>query len=272
MKREPRGIRGPRVRSDRAAGCPQHFPGRCAHVRRGELRVRGCCAGGLGGPALGTGDTRGFHAEISAPMLGVAATLFGLLLAFVIIVGYRNFLDADASVSSEADALGSIVRDSAAFPPLGGANVRLAVGTYVRAVVYDEWPRMHDSGKDSPVAVRGLDGISAALRTVNPTSRGETAFYDGAVSQLNASVTARADRLEKAAGGLPRGPRRADPLQQLRDRRLRRVRRISELLVSRARAGRDRHVVAVSLVVLLDLAYPFSGILSISSAHFKTGA
>ena len=30
-------------------------------------------------------------------------------------------------------------------------------------------------------------------------------------------------------------------------------------------------VVVVSLVVLLDLAYPFSGILSISSAHFKTG-
>jgi Protein of unknown function (DUF4239) len=139
----------------------------------------------------------GFHAEISAPMLGVAATLFGLLLAFVIIIGYQNFLDADASVSSEADALASIVRDSAAFPAPGGANVRLAVGTYVRAVVNDEWRTMHDSGKDSPLATRGLDGISAALRTVNPTSRGETAFYDDAVAQLNASVTARADRSRK---------------------------------------------------------------------------
>jgi hypothetical protein len=33
----------------------------------------------------------GFHAEISAPMLGVAATLFGLMLAFVIIIGIRTF-------------------------------------------------------------------------------------------------------------------------------------------------------------------------------------
>jgi hypothetical protein len=174
-------------------------------------------------------------------------------------------------VSSEADALGSIVRDSAAFPAPGGANVRLAVGTYARAVVYDEWPRMHDSGTDSPLAVRGLDGISAALRTVNPTSRGEAAFYDDAVSQLNASVTARADRLEKAAGGLPRD------LVEL-------ILFSSFVIVAYAvfvgspnfwfhvlGPAAIATVVAVSLVVLLDLAYPFSGILSISSDHFKTG-
>lgn len=123
-------------------------------------------------------ETReGFHAEISAPMLGVAATLFGLLLAFVIIIGYQNLLDADDSVSREAGALSSIVRDSAAFPAPGGANVRLAVGTYVRAVVNDEWPQMHRSGTASPVAAQGLDDISAAIRAFKPASSAETAFY-----------------------------------------------------------------------------------------------
>jgi hypothetical protein len=104
-------------------------------------------------------------------------------------------------VSREADALASIVRDSAAFPAPAAARVRLAVGSYVRAVVNDEWPKMHDSGTGSAIAGRGLDGISAALRSVKPTSPGETAFYDDAVSQVNGSITARADRLEKATGG-----------------------------------------------------------------------
>lgn len=117
-------------------------------------------------------ETReGFHAEISAPMLWVAATLFGLLLAFVIVIGYQNFLDADASVSTEADALSSIVRDSAAFPAPGGANVRAAVGTYVRAVVNDEWPKMHDSGTSSAAAGRALDGISAAMTASRSSHR-----------------------------------------------------------------------------------------------------
>ena len=46
----------------------------------------------------------------------VVAALFGLLLAFVIIIAYENFLEASADVSREADPLASIVRDSVAFP------------------------------------------------------------------------------------------------------------------------------------------------------------
>ncbi len=49
----------------------------------------------------------GFHAEISAPMLGVVAALFGLLLAFVIITAYQNFIEAGADVDREADSLAS---------------------------------------------------------------------------------------------------------------------------------------------------------------------
>ena len=59
-------------------------------------------------------ETReGFHAEISAPMLGVVAALFGLLFAFVVIIAYENFLEANDDVSREADSLAAIVRDSA---------------------------------------------------------------------------------------------------------------------------------------------------------------
>jgi Protein of unknown function (DUF4239) len=177
--------------------------------------------------------SEGFHAEISAPMVGVVAALFGLLLAFVIVIAYQNFLDADDNVSREADSLSSIVRDSAAFPDPGGENVRLAVGTYVRAVVNEEWPQMHD-GNDSALARTGLEGIFAAFRTVEPRSRQATAFYDDAVRQLNAALAARRDRLQTAGGGLPRDI----ALLILFNGRLRRARRISTLRVSRARASR----------------------------------
>jgi hypothetical protein len=136
----------------------------------------------------------GFHAEISAPMLGVVAALFGLILAFVIIIAYQNFLDADANVSREADALSSVVRDSAAFPEPGGANVRLAVGNYVRTVVDKEWPEMH-KGNDSSLARGSLSNIFAAFRTVKPTSHVETAFYDDSVRQLNDALDARRNRI-----------------------------------------------------------------------------
>src|SRR4051812_15881071 len=61
-------------------------------------------------------ETRdGFHAEISAPMLGVVAALFGVMLAFVNIVAYENFLETKADVGREADALAALMRDGAAY-------------------------------------------------------------------------------------------------------------------------------------------------------------
>ena len=145
----------------------------------------------------------GFHAEISAPMLGVVAALFGLILAFVIIIAYQNFIEANANVSEEADALASIVRDSAAFPQPGRANVRAAVGNYARAVVNNEWPQMRD-GHDSELAKGSLDQIFAAFRTVKPNSTMSDGFYDDAVRKLDTALDARRDRIETATGGLSR--------------------------------------------------------------------
>jgi hypothetical protein len=213
----------------------------------------------------------GFHAEISAPMVGVVAALFGLLLAFVIVIAYQNFLDADANVSREADSLSSIVRDSAAFPDPGGENVRRAVGTYARAVVNDEWPQMHD-GHDSALARTGLEGIFAAFRTVQPRSPQATAFYDDAVRQLNAALAARRDRLQTAGGGLPRDIALLILFSTV-------VTVGYAVFVGSPQFGFHvlgpaaiAAVVAVSLVVLLDLSYPFSGDVAIAPDDFKTGA
>jgi hypothetical protein len=214
----------------------------------------------------------GYHAEVSAPMLGAVAALFGLLLAFVIVIAYQNFLDADANVSRESDAFASIVRDSEAFPEPGGSNVRGAVGAHVRAVVNDEWTKMHGGNGRSLAAQSGLGDIFAAFRTVRPQSVSATAFYDDSVRQLNAAVAARRDRLQSAGGGLPR-----DIVLLLLFSAI--------VIVGYAVLVGSPHfwfhalgpaaiamVVAVSLVVLLDLSYPFSGDVAIAPDAFKAGA
>ena len=212
----------------------------------------------------------GFHAEISAPMLGAVAALFGLLLAFVIVIAYQNFLDADANARQEADALASIVRDSAAFPEPGGSNVRRAVGTYVRSVVTDEWPRMRD-GHDSAVAGAGVDGIYAAFRTVEPTSAAQIALYDDAVRQLNDALDARRNRIHAAIGGLP-----ADIIALILFSGL--VMVAYAVLVGSPNfwfhllgPAAIAAVIAVSLIVLVDLSHPFSGDFAISPDSFQTG-
>ena len=48
-------------------------------------------------------------------MMGVVASLFGLLLAFVVVIEFQTFSSAGDNVQTEADDLGAIVRDSYAF-------------------------------------------------------------------------------------------------------------------------------------------------------------
>ena len=204
-------------------------------------------------------------------MLGVVAALFGLLLAFIVVIAYQNYGDTQSNVSNEADALAAIVRESAAFPPPDRARIRTAVGVYVRAVVEDEWPRMHE-GKDSARAAEAVNGMYRAVQRVNPGSSRAVAFYDDSVQQLSSALVARRNRLDEAGGGLPWVIGVLLIVGSIV------IVGYTVLVGSRSfwfhgiGAGAVALVLALALVVLLDLTYPFSGDLSVSSAPSRTGA
>ena len=124
-------------------------------------------------------------------MLGVVAGLFGLLLAFIVVIAYQNYGDTQSNVSNEADALAAIVRDSDAFQPPDRDRVRTAVGAYVRAVVNDEWPRMHE-GKNSARASAAVDGVYTAILGVDPRSPGRWRSTTTPCSQLTTALEAAA--------------------------------------------------------------------------------
>ena len=109
----------------------------------------------------------GFDAEVSSQMMGVVASLFGLLLAFVVVIEFQTLSSAGDNVQREADDLGAIVRDSYAFGP-AGAQIGTAIGEYAHLVVDDEWPLMRD-GQESAAAWEGLDDMFSAIRPTSPS-------------------------------------------------------------------------------------------------------
>ena len=213
----------------------------------------------------------GFDAEVSSQVLGVVSALFGLFLAFVIVIEFQNFDSAQSNVGQEADALAAITRDSRAFPPAEGKHVRDAIGIYVRAVVDDEWHQMH-KGRPSIAAQKAVDGVYGAFDVTAPTTPEATAFYTDAVHQLNEGLIARRERIASATGGLPSLVLVLIGIGSLI------IIGYAMLVGSRSfwfhaiGACAIALVVALSLVVLVDLSYPFSGSLSISSDPFTTGA
>jgi hypothetical protein len=213
---------------------------------------------------------RGFDAEVSSQMLGVVAAMFGLLLAFVVVIQYQNFGSAQDNVQHEADALAAMVRDADAYPPPARARVRSAVGGYVRAVLDDEWPRMR-SGHDAAPAWTAVGSLYAALQAIEPGSPSAAAFYDDGVRQLNAALIARRDRLAAAQTGLPSLICALMVLGTVV------ILAYATLVGSRSfwfhaiGAGSLALVLGFSLVVVLSLSFPFSGNLAIAPTPFQSG-
>jgi hypothetical protein len=212
----------------------------------------------------------GFDAEVSSQMLGVVGSLFGLLLAFLVVVEFQSFASAQDNASREADGLAQVIRDSRAFAPADRARVSAAAGDYARLVVRDEWPRLRD-GHDSARAWAGIDRLYAALQAARPSSPAASAFYTDAVGRLGDVLQARRSRLAAASGGL-------SPLLGALMIVGALVLLGYAILVGSKRAGFHAIgaaslavVVAFSLVVLVTLDHPFSGSLAIDSKPFRTG-
>ncbi len=213
----------------------------------------------------------GFDAEVASQMLGVVAALFGLLLAFIIVIAYQNYGDTQSRVSGEADALAAIVRDSESFAPADGGEVRRAVGAYVRIVVDEEWPLMQD-GEDSAQAWAAVDDVYAALQAVEPTSARTEAFFDDAVRHLNDALDARRNRLDDAEGGLPWVIVVLLLVGSLVILGYTIIIGSRSLWFHAAGAASIALVVGLSLVVLIALVYPFSGDLAVDPEPFRSGS
>lgn len=212
-----------------------------------------------------------FNSEIVAAMLGVLAAFFGLLLAFVVVIQFQNHDDARANVETEADALAAIVRDNQALGAPEADRVRGAVATYVRAVVQDEWPRLHAAGQESPRAAAALDSLYETLQGIEPRTHRARAFYDDSVRQLNIALDARRNRLADGQAGLPTEVAALIIVGAVA------ILSYATLVGSRSfwfhaiGAGLIAVLISFSLVVLLGLSYPYSGGLEIEPTPLQEG-
>jgi hypothetical protein len=213
----------------------------------------------------------GFDAEVSSQMMGVVASLFGLLLAFVVVIEFQTFSSAGDNVQTEADDLGAIVRDSYAFGSAGGP-IRKAIGDYAHIVVDDEWPLMRN-GEESTAAWIRLDGIFTAMQAYKPVSTSEVAFYEDSVRHLNSVLEARSNRLDSSeSSDLPALIAALIIVGAVV------ILGYATLVGSKSSAfhaigaGAIAVIIGFALVVLVALQFPFSGGLAIDSQPFREGA
>lgn len=126
-------------------------------------------------------DTHLSNNQVAGFIFSAVAVIYGVLLAFTVVVVWQTFDDARTIVQNEANAVTDLYRYSWELPQPYGESLRIAVKEYTTQVIDDEWATMA-KGAASPRVEDALDAIWTIHRDIhlaNVTLPQTGSLFDG---------------------------------------------------------------------------------------------
>jgi hypothetical protein len=149
-----------------------------------------------------TVESRKRYQEVAGFVISVLGSVYGVLLAFVVILVWGQFEDAKKSVSSEANQLGDLMLLSRGLPEPAPEALRIALLHYAQLVVSEEWPMMAN-GERSSVAQDAFDNLWFLFRKVEPKTPREISLYSDCLERLSQLSDDRRQRLHASRDIIP---------------------------------------------------------------------
>jgi hypothetical protein len=214
-------------------------------------------------------ETRQRASATASVTLQVTATIYAILIAFVIVDAYTQLRDTQSQVSAKASNLAVVFENSRDLPDPAGEDVRTRALDYARAVVDRGIPRLVDHSTPDPHTDQALERLFRAVQRVEPGDPSQRAAYDATVGALDGIVETRAQLLDSARPTIP-----ATLLALLFVIGIT-VMAVATLLDTQHRGSHLFILSALALVIWLTLAlvvsldYPFSGIIRVTDTPLR---
>jgi len=142
------------------------------------------------------------HNEVAGFIYTVIGAVYGVLLAFVVLVVWQQHIDAQADAAREAGLLADVYRDANVLPDSVAVQLRSRIEAYAQSVATDEWPLLA-AGQASSQSRERLHAVWTLVRAYTPESAAETAWYAEILERLADAGDARQQRLHNADSSLP---------------------------------------------------------------------
>ena len=132
-----------------------------------------------------------------------AGLVYGVYLAFTVVIVWGHFQAAETTATSEATRLSELWRDAAPLP--GGNAIQRQLLAYTRSVIRDDWPAMASQHPGSGVTSREYESLWRAYYAVQlaPSDAAQAAFFRESLVQLNELGRERRMRVHSGAANIP---------------------------------------------------------------------
>jgi hypothetical protein len=148
-------------------------------------------------------DELGENNTFTAATYNVAGLIYGVYLAFTVVIVWQNFQEAEQIAANEATELAQLWRDAEVLP--GRDAIRADIYNYTKSVINDDWPNMRAGKGGDPRTTKIYRDLWQNYYTTQISNEdlNRKTFYEESLKQLNSLARARRLRLTAGKADLP---------------------------------------------------------------------
>jgi len=139
-------------------------------------------------------DTLSSHQAIADPMLNVVATLYAVLLGFVVAAAMDRYEKARDNADTEATSVHTIYHLARGLSDPNRKLIRNSCREYCVTVIHDEWPEM-EHGNTSPKAWEAYSKLWDQIMSFSPSNDREVCADEGLVAEMQQLAENRSSRV-----------------------------------------------------------------------------
>ncbi len=148
-------------------------------------------------------EVRSRAGPTAATTLQALATIYAVLVAFVIVDEYNQFRSAQSYVSSQASQLSVITENSRNLTNAEGAPIRAAALAYAREMVRVGLPEVEAHAAPSLRTDQAFEQIFTVVNAINPQTTSDIAAYDQILTALGNIAQSRVNIVDSAHASIP---------------------------------------------------------------------
>ncbi len=142
------------------------------------------------------------HNDIAAPIHATIAVIYAVLLAFVTVIVWEQFNNAEETVAKEANQIAALDRDVHTFPAEIRTEIQTALQRYTVSVINDEWKLMREGSMDGFRSTTYPE-IWNKVQSFNPKDERERVWLSLVYQQLNKLDESRSNRIVYVERAVP---------------------------------------------------------------------
>ena len=140
--------------------------------------------------------------EVAGFFIAVLGVVYGVLLAFAVIVVWEDLDEARDTAEREANSVGDLYRIAGGLPDSIRRPLQEQTLAYARSVVVEEWPMLRHGG-ESPNSGAAIESIWTLIQRFDPNGAREEALYDKLLDEVQEINDERRMRLLASRDGIP---------------------------------------------------------------------